>query len=445
MVTYLLKHPSYLVFGFIIYILIISYTYSSHALPKGDEVHYLVTSSSIVKDLDIKLENNYQNHEYPAEYKTIDKHTIVGTDGHEYLYHGLGLYPFLISPGYAVFERFGAVLINSILAVLLLIQIYKLIVENTQNTKIATAVTAIFMFTLPIAQYSFLIFPEIVGAFLILYSFRRLMTNNQPNLLTVLAIGILPWIHVRLLPPAMFLMLIWGYRVFKAKFKKGYFYLFFSCFVICLYFLFLNFIYGSFNPTKPYQMLNIPTGSGNILFNWLNMLIDRQYGLLVYSPFFIFIIPGFITWFTQKPKQVLILWGLMFSYLLPVSSYYDWNGGYSPPSRYLVPIIALTAPAIALFLMYNKNRLLRILLYLFIIWSFAAFLINLILSPNYGFVYYDGVSNFLWFIYQNTGVNFHKLFPAYYPQLTYGILHYLWIILIFVFSIILVKVYKKDQ
>ncbi|MDO8619124.1 MAG: hypothetical protein Q7R49_04260 [Candidatus Daviesbacteria bacterium] len=438
MFDFFLQKPKLLLVFFSIYIVFISSVYSLFVYPKGDEVHYLITASSIVKDQDIWLENNYANHDYPAEYKTIDHHTIKSPNGHEVLYHGLGFYQLLISPGYDLLGKVGAVLTSSIFAILLAIQIYKFCNEVISQKESSLICTGIVMICLPLAQYSFLVFPEIIGAFLIVLNIRAIFNKPSLDILTAVSIGIMPWIHVRFFPPAVFLLLVWILKGRKMEYKKLSHCLVTLIIFIC-YFVFLEIIYGDFMPTKPYQVLGIPTNSGDILVNWINMLFDRQYGLFIYSPIFIFSLLGFMNWYKEKKTQALIVSGLIFSYLIPVATYYDWNGGYSPPARYLVPIIGLLVPAIGFFLRRNKNQVVEIIFYLFGIWSISAFFINLSIPGNHGFVFSDGISNFLWFMYQHIGVNIHHFFPAYFPEMNLSLRHYLWIILTMVFMFLIRK------
>jgi hypothetical protein len=415
---------------FIIAIVFIAFTlfYSHIVPPKGDEVHYLITATSITKDKDIWLENNYP--------PVLDRHTITRPDGHDYLYHGLGLFPFLISPGFAILGRFGSVLTITLLSILLIIQMFKFLSETSKSKNIALIVTAIASFSLPLANYYLLLFPEIAGALLILVTVRYFFKSQYNELLVFSLIGLLPWIHIRFLPIALVLLIFW---IFKSHSLKAII----SIILFTLYFVFLYIIYGSIDPTYPYQVLGIKTDSGNFLMNIISVLIDRQYGLLIYSPIFILIFPGFIFWYKKNRTQALFVLILLTMYSIGVFRYYDWHGGYSPPARYLTAVTPLLLPMVAIFIKESKNFLSLIIILIFSTWGIAAFLLNLLTPPNYGFVFKDGISPYLIHLNTLTGVNIHGLFPAFYPNQMFTTLHLIWIVIIFLFILFLLKINKE--
>lgn len=431
-----MNKTTYLIFSlFSIYLLITSFIYSLNTQPKGDELHYLVTSKSIVNDKDIWLENNYDNKDY-SEYFTgnIDRHSVKSKDNHEYLYHGLGLFPFLISPGFKILGKTGSILTISIISCLFFIYLYSFL-KKLSSPKAALTLTIILGLTLPLSQYSFLLFPEIVGAFLILFSYSQIISSTKPSFLTLVSIGLLPWIHLRFITVAFAFTILWGYKLIKQGQKNKLIKLLIPLILIGFYFLFLKFIYGSFDPTAPYRQLNIPTDSGNMIVNFINMLIDRQYGLLTHNPIFLFAISGLYFWYKKSKNTLFISLFASLFYLFPTLRYYDWHGGYSAPARYLVPILPLVIPGFIYFFNRQKSIFFYLIFLFFTFWGFLAYFTNLLLAPNHGFVYKDGVSPYLWFIYQVTGFNIHQLFPSFFPKEQINILHYFWISLVFIFTL----------
>jgi len=412
------------------------YSYISNSPPQGDELHYLITAQSIVKDHDIWLENNYQN-------LKIDKHTVIGPDGHEYLYHGLGLFPLTIAVPFSILGRLGVMITLCIATVFLFWQIFNFTKEVTENSKLSALISLVIIFSLPLANYSFLIFPEIVGALLIIFNLRSFL-KSKGNLFVFISLGLMPWVHIRLLPVSLTFLLLWGFKLHFQKQKKLLI-LLPSILLIASYFLFLHTIYGSIVPTKPYSNLGIQTDTGSIPVNLINILIDRQYGLLPFTPIFLLALPGLVLWFRKQPKLVLIVYTITATYLLPTLRYSDWHGGFSPPGRYLVMILPLFIPAIVFCLLEKRLILTKIIALSLGLWGVLAFIINLGLSPNHGFIYQDGTSPFFRFLSSNLGINFHDLMPAFYPQQSLGLAHITWLLIFILFCSFMLVVNKNES
>lgn len=411
--------------------------YISSTPPQGDELHYLITAESIVKDHDIWLENNYRD---PG----VDRHTVIGADGHEYLYHGLGAFPLTLSLPYYFLGRVGVTIALSILGVLLFWQIVYFVKEVTNLSKLSFLIVLVLFFSLPMANFSFLVFPEIIGALLVIINLRYFLKGKH-SLLLFTSLGLMPWIHLRLLPISLILILLWGLKFYRQNMKIYLYRMLITAFLIAGYFIFLHTIYGSFFPTRPYQLLGIQTDTGNLGVNFVNVLIDRQYGLLTHTPLYLLLFPGFIYWYKKQPKQLLIILGVAAIYLFPSLRYIDWHGGYSPPARYLVIILPILIPAIVFYLIRARSLLLKIITFLLGIWGIAVFIVNLLLPPNFGFIFRDGESSYLRFFSFKLGVNIHDLSPSFYPSQSLGFTHMVWLLAFTFFCIFLFFLSRNEK
>ena len=77
------------------------------------------------------------------------------------------------------------------------------------------------------------------------------------------------------------------------------------------------------------------------------MFLDQEYGLLPYAPIFVLAIAGLVWRRRDRHRLVLQIWFVAGAYLvslaLPVTNAIGWTGGWSPPARFLVPIVPLIA------------------------------------------------------------------------------------------------------
>ena len=109
-------------------------------------------------------------------------------------------------------------------------------------------------------------------------------------------------------------------------------------------------MYGTPNPTVVYgygagaglELSNVPRGI-------LGLLFDQEFGLLIYSPVYALSVVG--AWMmlrrpdTRWPTLGLVATAVGF--LLTTVPYYMWWGGWSVPARFLLPVLPLAAPMIA--------------------------------------------------------------------------------------------------
>jgi hypothetical protein len=119
---------------------------------------------------------------------------------------------------------------------------------------------------------------------------------------------------------------------------------------LALWMYFFYAIYGVFDPQAPYGgsvagllLQNIPRGT-------LGLLFDQKFGLLVYSPIYVFAACGF--WLALQERELrvpaLAAIGAAAAFVLSTTRLFMWWGGGSAPARFLVPVVPLLAPLVAL-------------------------------------------------------------------------------------------------
>ena len=214
--------------------------------------------------------------------------------------------------------------------------------------------------TLPVTAIfqSFMVYPDGLGGVLALTGFWALLRadeearNNdsvalRPWLLHGAALALLPWLHSRFAVLAAALGSLILLRLGSTKNPAGKAVAFLSIPAISavLWVGFFIAIYGRPDPSAPYgpggdtgSFAFVPGGLGGLLF-------DQRFGLVTYAPVVAVAFAGLVAMFFRQPFRRLAL-ELLFvitPYLLMVTHFAMWWGGFSPPARFFAPVLPLFA------------------------------------------------------------------------------------------------------
>ena len=90
------------------------------------------------------------------------------------------------------------------------------------------------------------------------------------------------------------------------------------------------------------ELTNVPRGV-------LGLVTDQEYGLLTYSPVYLLAAVGCWVMLRRRDTrwQTIGLLATTGAFVASVTQYYMWWGGFSVPARFLVPVLPLLAPMIA--------------------------------------------------------------------------------------------------
>ena len=345
-------------------------------IPGGDEPHYLIITQSLLLDRSLTIENVHRRGDYRAYYGgELQPHVQRrGNDGRIYSVHAPGL-PALVAPAFAVGGHRGVVLFLVLLAAAGSALAWHCAWLATRRTDAAWFAWAAV--TLPVTAIfqSFMVYPDGPGGVLALTGLWALLRADEetrddsvalrPWLLHGAALALLPWLHSRfaLLAAAFGSLILLRLGSTKNPAGKAVAFLSIPAISAVLWAGFFIAIYGRPDPSAPYgaggdagSFAFVPGGLGGLLF-------DQRFGLVTYAPVVAVAFAGLVAMFFQKPFRRLAL-ELVFvvtPYLLMVTHFAMWWGGFSPPARFFAPVLPLFAIPAAVAWTLATRRVTRVL------------------------------------------------------------------------------------
>jgi hypothetical protein len=317
--------------------------------PRGDEPHYLMVADSLLRDGDLSLERDYANRRYTAFHDAplAPHYRVRGKDGEIYSLHAVGL-SILVLPAYAAAGYVGASVFLALLAALLAHELREWVRALSGRDGLAEATGWVFALSPPLLFYVGLIFTEIPAALAVAYGLRRgRQTDLGPG--GALAIGLaaaaLPWLNVRYVPLAVLVVLhaLWHQRRLRSILALTVPGLASAAGVL----LYHHALYGFFDPRRVYGRR--PELALSTLREGLpGLMLDQEFGLLVYAPVFVLAVPGLVALWRRDRALTLTAVALVAVVVFTAGSWHMWRGGFNPPGRFLVPVVAVLAVAVAL-------------------------------------------------------------------------------------------------
>ncbi len=319
--------------GLVVY-LGVGYLVSSKVGLSGDEPHYLLIAYSLLHDRDLEVQNNYGAEDYRSFYAgKIEPRLAPGT---AYSVHGIGL-PLLLLPGFAAFGLAGVVATEALLSALLLSALYRAALQLTSSSPAALAAVVGFGLTSPALFLSVSAYPEVPAALAVAFLALRLSDAEPPGPFTAfffpLALGALPFLHVKFLPLGAVLIAAYAGRFGRRSWPAV---LSFGSFLLVTFLMF-----GSLDPTASYGrqrifLAGVPTGIAGLLF-------DQEYGLLLHAPFYLLGLAGIVTLMRRSPLLGAVSLLALLAIAIPGAAHPLWSGGTSPPARFLYPALPFLA------------------------------------------------------------------------------------------------------
>lgn len=330
-------------------------------LPAGDEPHYLVIAQSLLKDGDLRIENNHANRDY-AEYwgGDLGPHFLQrGQDGEIYSIHAPGV-SVLVAPLFAGFGLAGAQV--TILALMAVAGAFVWLAGwyATGRSGPAWFAWAAVSGSVTLLAQSVTIFPDGPGAAIVAAAtvvwlrLRRGETVSRPLLVALsAALAALPFLHTRFVVLAAGLglaivVLLWTTGAGSGKSHRVATFLAIPAVGALLWFGYFYVIYGTPNPVIPYgsgnesRLVYAPGGLAGLLF-------DQQFGLFASCPV---LMVAFVGWAQRgRDGSGRWLWPLALiavTYLAVVSTYWMWwAGAPGTPARLATSLLPLMAAPVA--------------------------------------------------------------------------------------------------
>ena len=319
----------------------------------GDEPHYLIIAHSLLSDGDLRIENNHERSDFLSFYGgVLPMHYLQrGREGVIYSVHSPGL-PAVLLPFYATGGAWGAMLAMALMTALAALAVFD-VSRRVGGRGAALFACGAVTLTVPFVLQGWLIFPEMPAALLMASTVLWLWTpppeRDRVWVWRGLALSLLPWLHIKfslLLAGAVASLVVhlWPRRravallLTPVAVSGG------------LWLLSFYVMYGSFDPTVIYGFAPPADVSATFIPRGiLGLFFDQEFGMLLYSPVYLMVVPGLAILVRRRETRwtTLALVAITALFLLGTARYYMWWGGASGPARFLVPVLPLAAPSIA--------------------------------------------------------------------------------------------------
>jgi hypothetical protein len=404
----------------------------SQVLPDGDEPHYLILAQSLIKDGDLRIENNHRRGDY-LEYSlnaAAPDYLRRGVNGEIYSIHAPGL-AVLIAPAMWLFGYPGVVAFLGVVAALSTALVWYVAYLATGNAAAAWFGWASCALTTPFFFQATEVFPDGMAATCLLIGTLPLwdglkarplqdlkrsamdakVQGQRTKVFDVVAgasLAILPWLQTRLAVLAVAAAICVCLRV-----RDRWRLLAFATVPLisaALWFGFFIVVYGTPNPTAPYGPYT-QTSPANLIRGFPGLLFDQQFGLIPNAPVYGFVLAGVLVAALKRQRWAWETLALTVPYMAAVGSYQMWWGGTSVPARLLTPLTLMLGAAAARVwhgVRSNGTRVLGILTLI------ASVLVTVaLLGPDRGRLllnFRDGIS--LWLEWANAVVDLPKGLPS---------------------------------
>jgi hypothetical protein len=351
----------------------------------GDEPHYLAIAHSLAFDFDLDLSNNYGASEPLIADGKLDpeRHTPRGIDGVPRPVHDIGM-PLAFAP-YVRIARPAASWIARrlspammarlrvtptvlyrhtisagmiVAAVCLAVLMFDVFVLSGSTPRTAFWGSLLISLSPPLLILSILFFTEVLSALLCLWVFREVVLEPRDRAARWMvaggAAGFLLLIHIRNIGIVLVLMILAVMRLRPARVVERLGFILPIAVLVAARTV-LNYRSWGSLVTGPHAHAGEWPGLAETTriaaTRFAGLLLDQEFGLLVYAPLFVLAAAGFVVLARSRPAipraALAIISCYLLTIILPMTNVQGWTGGWSPAARFLAPIVPLLGIAVA--------------------------------------------------------------------------------------------------
>lgn len=306
-------------------------------------------------------------HGRPGRARLLGGPVLEGRRGGVY-YSFLPGFPLLLVPAMAVdswldpHHLTATLLTCMLLAAVLVVLLERLVEPILGSAAAAFALAAVLALSLPLFFYFFQVYTEVsaaIGLAVVLSVLLREETGFRDAVLFGLACGYLPWLHGKYLP-------LWGvaaiaYAV-KTRFtREAALGLALAGAGLATNSLYVFHVTGSLLPDALWTLRGYDRGASLVSASTIpglhHLFLSRDEGLFVYAPHLLLVLPGLVSLGRRSRFALATCVGLAVPYVLAAASHDQGGAGaWSPPARYLLPLLPVFAIALAAWLAPAETR-----------------------------------------------------------------------------------------
>jgi hypothetical protein len=207
----------------------------------------------------------------------------------------------------------------------------------TVGPDLSTLLAMVLVASFPVVTYAPLVLPEMAGALGLAVLHWRLVLRGRAGPASGVALAVLPWLHVRFIAPALIYA---GYGLFQQKNRRLRASLWLVA-PLAASFAVMGWLhqrwFGSPSPVAMWGGRTDLISHHNPIVGALGLLVDQQYGLLVWAPIFVLAPLGLERLWRRSRAQASLLGAVVIATVGP-GILHQWWGGWSPAARFLVPV-----------------------------------------------------------------------------------------------------------
>jgi hypothetical protein len=331
-------------------------------LPDGDAPHYLIMTQSLLRDGDLKIENNHRRGDdleytlFAAQPDYLER----GRNGAIYSIHAPGL-SVLIAPAFFLFGYPGTIAFLGLVGALGTSIVWYLGLRTTGSPEAAWFGWACCALTTPFVFQATQVFPDGLAASLVMLGVLPVIAAdfkdgahddsagsglraNRLWLIAGVSLATLPWLQTRLALVAASGGLCVCLRA--RHIRQVALFALIPVLSAVAWFGFFYEIYGTPNPAAPYGLLT-QTSVGRLTVGFPGLLFDQQFGLVPNAPVYGVLLAGVLAGALRFRRWCWEALVMATPYLVGVGMFQIWFGGASSPARLVAPIAMLLGVAAA--------------------------------------------------------------------------------------------------